>query len=117
MGFLFSSEESPAPAPAEADAVEELPREDDNETFRTMEMMAKTLRDVGKPEEAQEVERQLSSLKKSLRKLSGDKAFSTVRSGDEDPVPEEDAIAASAEASEPTGEPSGEPEPELSAGA
>ena len=101
MGFLFSLEDEPVPAPAPAPP--EPDKEDDKETFETLQMMAKTLRDVGAHQEAEEVERQIDSLKRSLRKLSGDEAFSTVQSGEAQPEP------APAEASQEPAEASQEP--------
>ena len=79
MGFLFSSEQkSTPPAATPAEHAEPAAGHDDEDTFRTMEMMAKTLRDVGADDQAAEVEAQIASLRKSLRKMDGDQAFSTV---------------------------------------
>eukprot|EP00656_Telonema_subtile_P023474 TRINITY_DN2492_c0_g1_i1.p2 TRINITY_DN2492_c0_g1~~TRINITY_DN2492_c0_g1_i1.p2 ORF type:complete len:189 (-),score=42.87 TRINITY_DN2492_c0_g1_i1:280-846(-) len=86
MGFLFSSERKPAPPedPSPPEQPRPSPAESDNETFETMAMMAKTLRDVGATEEAVQVERQIESLKKSLRRLSEDQPFSTIQSAPAD---------------------------------
>eukprot|EP00657_Telonema_sp_P-1_P003969 TRINITY_DN19209_c0_g1_i1.p1 TRINITY_DN19209_c0_g1~~TRINITY_DN19209_c0_g1_i1.p1 ORF type:complete len:108 (+),score=25.56 TRINITY_DN19209_c0_g1_i1:74-397(+) len=81
MGFLFSSEKPKHPPPKDLEPTPPEEPVQDDETFKTMEMMAKTLRNVGANHEAEEVERQIESLRKSLRRLNDDEPFSTIKPG------------------------------------